>query len=226
MTWIDKILPVITLIIGFGLAEFGKYSADRKNDRKKLKRLLFNLLELRWLLRQEIVLNSTISKYIERFNIKINDEFGSNSVESTNYIKPVITKILKDLIVQPEKINEIEQNIDATIIELSELYPIFAYKLSGRYKIKEKLENAEKYFQAVSNQFEEFPTEIKNWIQPKISNTLISDLDDYIIVIAKKIDRKTIKNVSEILSPVNENDTSDIDEIMKEYINEMKKRPS
>lgn len=61
MTWIDKILPILTLILGFSLSEFGKYFTDRKNDRKKFKNLLFNLLELRWLLRQEITLNSKIS---------------------------------------------------------------------------------------------------------------------------------------------------------------------
>lgn len=219
----DKILPVITLILGFGLSEFGKHFADRKNDRKKLKKLLFNLLELRWLLRQEVVLNNRISQYIVRIKIRLTTEFGAESAEGTEYIKPIIMKILKDSIVQPQKITEIENNIDSTIIELSEIYPIFAYELSGRYKIKEKLDNAEQYFQTVANQFEEFPTEIKNWVEPKISTELISDFDDCIKAIAKKIGRNTNKKIYEKLKPEDDNDTSELDKFIEDYITVIRK---
>jgi hypothetical protein len=220
---IDKILPVITLIFGFALAQFGKYFADRKNDRKKLKKLLFNLLELRWLLKQEIELNEKITKLIERLKIKLTTEFGAESADGAEYFKPMITKILRDSIVKPEKITKIENNIDNTIEELAEIYPIFAYELSGRYKIKEKLNNADEYFQKVTDNFEEFPTEIKDWIEPKISTELISDFDEYIIAIAKKIGRKTNKNVSEKLEPHDENDNSELDKFIDEYIAEVKK---
>lgn len=223
MTWIDKILPILTLILGFSLSEFGKYFTDRKNDRKKFKNLLFNLLELRWLLRQEITLNSKISQYVERTKVILIKEFGPESVEGEEHFKSIIVKILKDSIVQQGKIAEIENNIDATIIELSEIYPIFAYELSGRYKIKENIENAEQYFQTIANQLEEFPTEIKDWIKPKISNELIADLDEYIKLIAKRIGRKTSKDAIEKLKPEDGNDISELNKFIDEYITEIKK---
>jgi hypothetical protein len=227
MNWIDKILPVITLIFGFGLSEFGKYFSDRKNERKKLKKLLFNLLELRWLLKQEIDLNKSITEYIERIKKRLTEEFGGEVAEGAEYFKPIITEILKKSLVKPEKIVEIESNIDTTIIELSEIYPIFAYELTGKFKIKEKLDNAERYFETISNkveEFGEFPSQIKNWIEPKISTELISEFDEYVKAIAKKIGRKTNKDVSEKLEPENkENTTSELDEFIEEYIIEIKK---
>lgn len=150
-------------------------------------------------------------------------EFGPESVEGEEHFKSIIVKILKDSIVQQGKIAEIENNIDATIIELSEIYPIFAYELSGRYKIKENIENAEQYFQTIANQLEEFPTEIKDWIKPKISNELIADLDEYIKLIAKRIGRKTSKDAIEKLKPEDGNDISELNKFIDEYITEIKK---
>ncbi|WP_075343577.1 hypothetical protein [Tenacibaculum agarivorans] len=231
MNWIDKVLPVITLIFGFALSEFGKYFSDRKNERKKLKKLLFNLLELRWLLKQEIDLNKSITQYIERYKNRITEEFGEEFkqeiAEGTEYLRPIMTEILKNSIVKPEKIAEIENNIDSTIAELSEIYPIFAYELNGRFKIKEKLDNIEQYFDTISNQIEqygEFPSQIKNWIEPKISTELISEFDEYIKAIAKKIGRKTYKNVSVKLEPEDgENANAELDQFIEEYVKEIKK---
>ncbi|HED38741.1 MAG TPA: hypothetical protein ENI76_10945 [Ignavibacteria bacterium] len=224
MNWIDKLFPVITLILGWGISEFGKFSTERKNNRKKFKKLLFNLLELRWLLKREMELNNDITIYIERLKQKLSAEFGENAFEDAemNMIKPMITEILKNKIVQPNKIKEIETNIDFTISELAEIYPIFAYELSGRYKIKERLENAENYFNEISEFIQEMPKEITEWIQPKLSNELFNEFDKYIIEIAKKISRKTKRNIEEKLSFNNENDTDEMDEFIDEYIEKIK----
>tara|TARA_R110000868_G_scaffold375435_1_gene639948 strand:- start:201 stop:680 length:480 start_codon:yes stop_codon:yes gene_type:complete len=150
-------------------------------------------------------------------------EFGTESAEGAEYFKPMISQILKESIVKPERITEIENNIDGTIEELAEIYPIFAYELSGQYKVKEKLNNADKYFQKINDSFEEFPTEIKDWIEPKMSTELISEFDEFLIAIAKKIGRKTNRNVWEKLKPNVEDDNSELDEFIDKFLTEAKK---
>ena len=161
---------------------------------------------------------------MEKLKVRLLEEFGAESVKDSEHLKPIITNILKNSIVQPSKIAQIEENIDLTISELSEIYPIFAYELSGSYKIKEKLDSAEQYFQTISIQFdEEFPAEIKDWIKPKISTELILNFDEYIKAIAKKIGRKTENNVSEKLNPKDEIDISELDKLIEEYVIKIKK---
>lgn len=224
MNWIDKLLPVVTLILGWGISEFGKYSTERKNNQKKFKKLLFNLLELRWLLKREMDLNNDITQYVERLKQKISAEFGEDAFEESevNMIKPMITEILKNKIIQPNKIKEIETNIDSTINELAEIYPVFAYELSGRYKIKERLEAAESYFNEVSAFLEEIPKELTELIQPKLSNELLEELDEYTLGIAKKINRKTKRNIEEKFSIKNSDDTDEMDKFIDEYIERIK----
>lgn len=231
MNWIDKILPVTTLILGFILSEFGKYFSDRKHEHKKLKKLLFNLLELRWLIKQDIEINRDITEYIKRMKIRLKEEFGEEVSEGVEYAIPMITEIFKKSLVKPEKINEIENNINSTLKELSEIHPVFAYELIGRFKIKEKLDSIEQYFETINNQIDqinkveelkEFYSEIKNLVDPKLSTELTSEMDNHIKSIARKISRKTSKIVSEKLDFNNDNN-SGLDEFIEEYIVEIKK---
>ncbi|MFL0093016.1 hypothetical protein V3A08_15580 [Tenacibaculum maritimum] len=134
----------------------------------------------------------------------------------------MITEILKNKIVQPNKIKEIEINIDSTINELAEIYPVFAYQLSGKYKIKELLEGTENYFNEVSEFIEKMPKELTEWIQPKLSNELFEELDEYILEIAKKINRKTKKDIEEKFSIKNSDDTDKMDKFTDEYIKRIK----
>lgn len=222
MNWIDKFFPVFTLIMGWGLSEFGKLSVEKRRNRKKLKKLLFNLLELRWLLKRELDLNKEITIYIERFKARLSEKFGSEATDGIDMVKPILIEILKDKIVESNRIKEIETNIDLTITELAEIYPVFAYELSGTYKIKQRLESAEDYFNKISSLTEELPEEYKDWIKPKISSGLLNEMDTYIVAIAKKISRKTRKNISNRLSFSNIYDTEEIDEFLNQYIEKIK----
>lgn len=222
MNIIDKFLPILGVAIGWGLSEFSKSILDRKNDKRKFKKLLFNLLELRWLLKREVNLIQDISVYLEKLKSKLEIEFGKESNGELDFFKPIITEILKEKIVDPVKIKLMESNLDITILELSEIYPVFAYELSDRYKIKEKLEKADKYFEEVSSYIENFPIDIKEWIQPKLSEELIDELDKYILAIARKIGWRTKKNIKNKLRPFSNNNDEEMDKLIDEYIERIK----
>ena len=222
MNWIDKLLPVLTLLLGWGLSQFGKFWADKKDDTKKLKKLLFNLLELRWLLKRELDLNKEFGIYIEQLTARLTEEFGAEAAQGAEVFKPMITEILKDQIVEPERIKELETNIDSTINELAEIFPVFADELSGQYKIKDRLEKAESYFNEVSDLLEDMPKELTDWIQPRISDDLLTSLENYILELAEKINRKTKNEVSGKLSTKADEDTKDMNEFIDEYIERIK----
>lgn len=222
MNWIDKLFPVVTLIIGWGISEYGKYSLERKNNGKKFKKLLFNLLELRWLLKKETDLNKDITTYIERLKEKLLKEFGAEAIEGIDMVKPIIIELLKNNIVEPNKIKNIEENIDLTINELSEIYPVFAYELSDKYKIKERLEAADKYFKEASELLENMPDELTNWVQPQLSQDLFLELDENIISIANNINRKTKKAIEKKLSYSNNNNFEEVDDFINQYIEKIK----
>lgn len=218
MIWIDKLLPIFTLLLGWGFAEFGKFSSNKKSDKKKLKKLLFNLLELRWLLMREMNLNIVLTEHLDRLKDRFMTEFGADAINGSEHLKHFIIHLLKDQIIQPDKIRDIEDKIDITIIELSEIYPVFAYELSGTYKIKEKLDSAQQYFENVTKQYGEFPNEIQDWIEPKLSSELIEELDSHIESIARMINKKTTNGVLEILEPNRSSDFEEFDDFLEEYI--------
>lgn len=222
MNWIDKLLPVLTLVLGWGLSQFSKFWTDKKNDQKKLKKLLFNLLELRWLLKREIDLNKDITIYTERLKTKLTTTFGQEAAQGADLAKPILTEVLKNNLVDPNRIKEIESNIDFTINELAEIYPVFAYELSGQYKIKERIESLESYFNEVEDFLSQMPKELTDWVQPKITDDLLKDIDGYIIEIAEKINRKTKSKVTDKLKSKTDDNSKELDEFIDEYIKKIK----
>ncbi len=117
---------------------------------------------------------------------------------------------------------KIEEKIDITISELSEIYPVFAYELSGQYKIKERLEKSEQYFEQFKEFTEEIPFDIKEWVQPKLTKKLIDELDTFIIGIAKKIGRKTKNEVLEMINRPAIDDNGEMEKFINEYIEKIK----
>lgn len=226
MSWIDKILPILGVLLGWILSEYGKYFTDKKNDKKKLKKLLFNLLELRWLLEREIRLERELNTFLSKLRDKIILKFGGNPEDIENSIaetRPIIYELIKDnLLVEPEKIKEIELKIDSTIAELSEIYPVFAHELNGQYKIKDKLEQSEKYFDKLKLLSGEPPLDIKDWIQPKLSHELFEKLQGFIIEIAGRIGYKTKKDVLKKLQLTNADNDEKILLFIDEYFEKIK----
>ncbi|MCL6273384.1 hypothetical protein M3P19_05145 [Muricauda sp. 2012CJ35-5] len=219
MNWINTLIPVVTLIIGWALSEFGKLSSERKNDRKNLKKLLFNLLEIRWLLKRDFEFKEELTTYIEKFEIKVEQKFGQDAAQGAHLIEPIITQILKEKLIRPNRIEEIENRIGSIVDNLSEIYPIFAYELTDVYRIRERIEGIECYFEEISERIEYVTPEMKEWAKPRISNELIKRLEEYILDISGKINRKTQKGIERILKESNDRvDDEEIDLFIDEYI--------
>ncbi|MGY5351135.1 hypothetical protein ACXGQW_00940 [Wenyingzhuangia sp. IMCC45533] len=230
MNWIDKIFPILTLFFGWGLSEYGKYNLEQKNDRKKLKKVIYNLLELRWLLKKDIELEKEILKYFEYFIIKYSKEIGeidkADSEIVFKKIMPVISENLKNKTDNNLKYGKVEINMDKTIEELSEIDPIFAYKLEGKHQVRKKLNQTENYINDIEksliNEFSESDLTINNWIKPRLETELIKQLEISILDIAKRINKKTKLEIVKLFKEKKIEENIELNDLIDEFIQKIK----
>ncbi len=223
MEWIKTILPLIGVGLGWFLSERGKIFADKRQDKRKLKKLLFFLLELRFHFARELSMELDMDKYISVLKHKLADKFGLDKNDADldvglNNWKPFIEQMISKSQTQNNKFEYLAENIDKILIELAEIYPILAYELSGQHNIKERLNKANDYFGEVQSTIQEIPFDIKEWINPKLTKDLLKDLDESIEKIASQIDKQTLKASREKIKIMTfEEDDSEMETFVDEY---------
>lgn len=151
MEWIKTILPLIGVSLGWLLSESGKIFADKRQDKRKLKKLLFFLLELRYHFANELSFELGFDKFLvklknkmaEKFEVDKNDPDLNSIFDSW---KPTLEQVIFKLKTQNNKSEYLTENIDKVIIELAEIFPILSYELSGQHNISERLNKVDNYF--------------------------------------------------------------------------------
>lgn len=222
MEWIKIIAALIGVSLGWLLSESSKIFADKRQNKRKLKKLLFFLLELRFHFAKELSLENDLNRYIDVLKYKITEKFGGKENNANidielNILKPLVLQTISKTKNQDEKFEYLAENIDNVIIELAEIFPILAYKLSGKHNIKERLNKVDEYLNEVES-LTEFPFDIKEWINPKFTKELLEELDKSIKKIAKKTDTKTIKSSKKIIQNMTfENDDKELENFIDEY---------
>lgn len=197
MDWIKELLPLIGVAIGWFLSEKGKILNDKRQDKRKLRKLLYFLLELRFHFTKEHSFELGLDKVIDLYKNKLVEKFKIDKNDPQidlvfNSLKPVVEQLISKHLVQDDKYGYLKKDIDKMLVELAEIFPIMAYELNGRQNIKERLESVNKYigdFQSLAN---EMPFDLKKWISPKFTNDLLIELDESIKKIASQIDKQTL----------------------------------
>ncbi|WP_420578646.1 hypothetical protein [Ekhidna sp.] len=222
MEWIKIITPLVGVLLGWGLSERAKIWADKRQDKRKLRRLLFFVLELRFHFSRELRAQTEIDKYFSKLIQKAKLEFGDEVELGAELYKPMVTQILKKHFEGNNKIDFLEQNIDEVIISLSEVFPVFAYELNGQYNIRERLQQAEDYlgnFEELTNQL---PFDIEAWIKPKLTENLLDEIDSTLRKISNKVGSRTWSQVQQKIKRMDKIDDSDIDNLVVEYFDKIK----
>lgn len=224
MEWIKTILPLIGVVLGWLLSERGKIFADKRQDKRKLKKLLFFLLELRYHFAHELSNELDLDKYINILKSKLALKLGIDKNDPDLNLgitvwKPLLEQLISKTKTQEDKFEYLAENIDKILIELAEIFPILAYELSGRHNIKERLKNADDYFNEIQTLTDEIPFDIKQWVNPKLTKDLLEDLDESIEKIAKQIDSKTlIDSKYKITKMTFEDDDKEMNNFIDEYL--------
>lgn len=223
MNWIELIIPLIGVALGWGLSEQAKLWADKRQDSRKLKRLLYFILELRFHFSRELNAQKDIDNYLETMVEKLKVEFGTEVEIGVEMYKPFVKQILQKNFQDDDQIAFLEENIDSVIIDLAEVFPVFAYELSGQHRIKERLKLAENNLSEVDEWINQMPFDFKNWFRPKLTQDLLKDLDDNIERIARRISKSTWKQTSEKIGKMDTLVHSDLDEFVNDYIEKIRK---
>ena len=227
MEWIKIILPIVGVIIGWLLSESGKVFTDRRHDKRKLKKLLFFLLELRYRFERELSYEMDLDKYINLIKPKLAERLGveSNITDLTIGLdtwKPILKRIISKTKQDEEEFDYLNENIDKILIELAEIFPILAFELNGKHNIKDRLNKANNYAKEVEALSIDMPFDIRGLINPKLTKELLQDLNESIEMIAKKIDKKTLQLSKDKISIENSNeDEKKLSILMDQFLNEL-----
>lgn len=227
MEWIKTILPLIGVALGWILAEGGKIFADKRQDKRKLKKLLFFLLELRFHFAKELNLELELDKYLVILENKLITKLGINKNGpeldfESNIWKPFIKELVSKNLSQDNQFEYLADNIDKILIELAEIYPILAYELIGQHNIKERINKIDGLINGAKSITDEIPFDIKQWINPKLTKELLENLDRSIKKISKKIGIETWHMThSKIKNMRSDYDVQDFDNLINEYLDEV-----
>ncbi|KIX21580.1 hypothetical protein SY27_07735 [Flavobacterium sp. 316] len=220
MSWINTIIPIIALIIGFVLAQVGELFQDRKEKKRKFKKLLFNLLQLHSILKQEYNFEKICDEYVEKVLQKLPADVKEDAQNELIVLLPKIKKFIRNSFSNSNKVENLEKNIDTIIEDISEIFPIFAFELSEEYKIKEKLQQIEEYLKRMSEYVnEEPPIEIRNWVTSMVTSNIIENIEFHIQTSALSINKKTKEAVDEKLNNVKEG-IEGKEKMINEYLQE------
>lgn len=222
MDWLNTIVTITSLIIGFILAQVGDLFKEKKERKRKLNKLIFNLLQLHYFLKKEYNFENEFDKFTEKIIPRIPEKDRENAKNELTSLWPKIKSALRNSISNFSRIEYLEKNIDIIIEELSEIFPIFAFELSEEYKIKEKLQNFDTYLSKISEHTNEVPPiEIKEWFTSKLTSEIITNIENHIKSSAFSINRKTKKAINKKL---NDNEVSFNESFIDEHLNEFYKK--
>jgi hypothetical protein len=205
--WIESLKyigPLIGVFIGWLLSRKSDNDKLVREDKKKLKRTLRLLLDLRYeinLVRRD---EDFINIYIEAVKTKFG-EIGQLDPDQTKKIVDLLRKMIDEagLTITKQTSKQTKENFEKAIDTLSEIDPILAYRLNGKQNIQEFFGEWEEISKKSLDEWVTDKDDVKNMIQhfkPKVLNDAIRDLDSCLIEIATQLDRATLSKTKEIIS--------------------------
>ncbi|MCB0496649.1 MAG: hypothetical protein KDC79_10985 [Cyclobacteriaceae bacterium] len=210
--------PFIGVFIGWLLARKNETDKIRYDELRHIKKSLYLLLEIR----NQLVLNARINRYIDTLTKQINLLIESEGSETLDpkMINELVKKLIPSLI-GPNYQKDIKKQFKKSIERLSEINPTLAYRINGKQNIQDYIENWKdqfnKYF--VINNIEDAKKTVEI-IEPKLTNEIKNDVEEIIKKVASQIGKKELKIVENIII---EPDDEEITKNVEDYLNKMLK---
>lgn len=187
------IFSAVGIVFGWTLNQLSQWFRTRQEDKKNLKIVLFNLLEIYF-----IFIRSDLDKYVQKVTDKVHAliPLDEQSEESKQFMQTLYSGILTNYL-KPDLLNEIkvvQENYQNSIKTLATIDPLTAYYLSGKTNILETFNTIEGMFENMKEQFPTEHNEIQtvvnktiNIIKPDIFKDTLADLEKDIKKIAWEI---------------------------------------
>ena len=228
------ILPIITtligIILGFILNELSYIYRIHREDKRKLKKVLFNLLDFYYLLN-----HLNVDDYIEILLKKIKEKFLKyNPEQNLEDAKPIFKSFLLDSIksVDLPKFKELQVSYVESINEIAQVDPVLAYSLSGRtdlynfisIHIDEYFNNAEIFINSKDSNYDRLVTYFKPKQKKDLFKDAIKTVSNDINNVSKKIGLSIKKDSQRILKKLDKKISDEILKKIDDYLDEFGKQ--
>jgi hypothetical protein len=219
-------LPIITAIIsGLLVWALGRWNANKdehKQEKKRLNRLLYNMLELKHWVDKEISAEPFIARYMGKMTAAIKTLDPEKTEAEIVEMAGLISAGIKRVIFKQPQLPRLEQNIAEIVRDYSEINPFFAFDLTGKYQLTENLELMKEYLVGVVPEDIDMP-EATAFMNQLLRPTMLADLQRDLIThlpqIAKMINDHTLKMINENhLSQKAEIDEGELENYCQEMI--------
>jgi hypothetical protein len=197
-------LPIITAIIsGLLVWALGRWNASKdehKQEKKRLNRLLYNMLELKHWIDKEISAEPFITRYMEKMTAAIKTFDPDKTEAEIREMTGLIAAGIKRLIFKQPQLPRLEQNIAEIVRDYSEIDPFFAYDLTGKYQLTENLGLVKEYLAGVIPEevdMLEATAFMNQLLRPTMLADLQRDLITHLPQIANLISAHTLETINE-----------------------------
>jgi hypothetical protein len=205
-------VPVFILILGWLLKMLDDRSKANRDDKRKLKKALFYLLEVRYQLKLLVIEDMQLNYFIKMFKKHLGHIPEIANLDDDvlkKIIKPLLNKVIEKPFTSEKDRDELKTNYLKSVDNLSEVDPILAFRLHGRQNViqlmTEALDRSQSVMGSVPVERPEDMERIINAIKktgPKILDEALLDIEMILAGIAKSISRKTFRQVKRRLSTV------------------------
>jgi hypothetical protein len=199
--YIGALSSIIVCLLAWCLNLLGKLGEQQLQDSKKINRVVFNLLELKFWVEKELALEAQLTPLLDRY-VK---DLASNQIALTeqfiSQMRSVVSAQVKHLLSEGGEIPEIEGKLDEIVSELAEVDPIFAFVLKDKYKLTPHILRARQLITGLAGADNpEIQAQVINGLmRPRILADLGQELDQNLPALAKKAGRKTYRGYKKLV---------------------------
>lgn len=227
MTIWTTILPLIGVVIGWGLSQLTSYFSTIAADRKILKEALYFLLELYGQLTFLKNIEDAVDSYFKVLSNSIPDIIPNQ--KEFEKIQPLIMKHVINFNnprIETE-LQELTANFDNCLIKLSSVDPVNAYRLKGKNKIVFYLNQWNSYATQTimtdtslnaDHETLQLNETFKWQIESNVIKETLHDLREIIDSITGKVGGKIKRESKKLVVLSSSEIRTDLDKGMKEYI--------
>lgn len=214
-----------SILLGWMLNQFGQWFRGKQEDKKNLKLVLFNLLEIYYRLVRsdvEVLLTKASEKILSKVPQKDQNE------ETKNYVRSICSKFLEGHLKAEllKDISPLQENYQNAIKILATVDPFTAYRLSGKTNVLQifdsvqvALDQMKASYPTENTEFENGSKAVIHAIKPNIMHFTQNDLENDIRTVAFKVSPlawyRAIKTIKQIKINSNKQIDKTVDDLLE-----------
>jgi hypothetical protein len=204
-TAISILVGSLSVGLGWFLNEVSQLFRNRSENRRIKNRVLHDLLEMNFVL-SKLNLKPMVDLMISEIQHQVQIQFSNSDKEqfSNDLHKTMLSKLEDDII---DELEDLDENYQNSILELSKVDPIRAYYLRYKNRLLENFDKIESYISSVKNDLIDVESrqigELNMILNPFITNQFTEEIENLrkaTIELAKSIGFRTKSKVSKILA--------------------------